>query len=101
MDKVIFNTIMSTYVYGSSTYSQLFFIFKYFFDNTAEEGERKQGEREGERHAAKGLRPGVELRSAAARTKTLYMEACTTANHEHNILKNVTRSSRCITVLFF
>ena len=63
----------------------IFFFF--FIDRTAEDLDRKKGEREGERHAAKGLRPGVELGSAAARTKSLYMEACTTEPHEQNILK--------------
>ena len=37
----------------------IFFFF--FIDRTAEDLDRKKGEREGERHAAKGLRPGVEL----------------------------------------
>ena len=37
-------------------------FLKYFFwfiDSTAEDGDRKQGEREGEWYAAKGPRPGV------------------------------------------
>ena len=49
-----------------------FFFFKYFLafygfiNSTAEEGDRKQGEREGgPRPGAKGPRPGVEPGSAA------------------------------------
>ena len=36
-----------------------------FIDSTAEEGDRKQGEREGEWHAEKEPRPGVKPGSAA------------------------------------
>ena len=43
----------------------IFLAFYGFIDSTAEEGERKQGEREEEWHAAKGPRPGVEPESAA------------------------------------
>ena len=55
--------------------AHLFFLFWPFgfIDRKAEELDRKQGEREGEWHTAKGPRPGVKPRSAAARTKPLYM----------------------------
>ena len=46
---------------------------KAFIDSTAEEGDRKQGEREGEWHAAKGPGSGFEHGSTAAGTKPLYM----------------------------
>ena len=49
-------------------FNKIFFFFFYFlafYDSTAEEGDRKQVEREGEWHAAKGPRPGVEPMSAA------------------------------------
>ena len=36
-----------------------------FIDSTAEEGDRKQGEKEGDGHVAKGPRLGVEPGSAA------------------------------------
>ena len=47
-------------------HNYLFKVFFGLFDNTAEEGDRKQGAREGEWHAAKGTRRGVEPGSAAA-----------------------------------
>lgn len=39
---------------------------------------QKQGEREGDIHAAKGPSPGLEPRPAAARAKPLYMGRCST-----------------------
>ena len=43
-----------------------FLAFMAFIDSTAEEDDRKRVKKEGQWHAAKGPRPGVEPWSAAA-----------------------------------
>ena len=55
-------------------FSFLFLAFYGFVDSTAEEGDRKQGERGGGGHAAKGPRQGVHSRASAYGTPALPTE---------------------------